>query len=103
MPSLHVALLLLWGVGAIAFVMPLVVGLLRVERLRTHGRPWPLSSLPSSVDVLLHDEVRVPITCGVRRPLIALPVDAPQWAEPDLRRVLLHELEHVRRRDWPCT
>jgi uncharacterized protein (TIGR03435 family) len=98
---------------------PLVVGLVRVQRLRRHGRPWvdssPKADLPRKADLppsprlrwprkvglYLHDEVRVPITCGVRRPLIVLPADAPEWGESDLRRVLLHELEHVRRRDWP--
>jgi uncharacterized protein (TIGR03435 family) len=101
MPTMRSALLLLWGAGALVFLAPLVVGLVRVRRLRTHGRQWARSSVPASVHLLLHDEVRVPITCGVRRPVIALPADAPQWAESDLRRVLLHEMEHVRRRDWP--
>src|SRR5262245_55958716 len=100
MPSTQTSLLLLWAVGATAFMTPLVTGLLGIRRLRACGRPWANASLPSSVDVVLHDQLRVPVTCGVRRPLIALPADAPQWTESDLRRVLLHELEHVRRRDW---
>ena len=101
MPSMRVALLLLWGTGVIVFIAPLTAGLFRLRRVRAHGRPWVLASLPSSIDVLLNDELRIPIAFGVRRPVIALPGDAPQWAEADLRRVLLHELEHVRRRDWP--
>jgi uncharacterized protein (TIGR03435 family) len=104
MPSLRDALLILWATGAILFLTPLIVGLLRVQRLRRHARPWASSGkadLPVSVDVVIHEQVRAPITCGLRRPLIVLPADAPQWGESDLRRVLLHELEHVRRRDWP--
>jgi hypothetical protein len=89
------------GPSARPFVAPLIVGLFRVRRIRRHGRSWVHPALPSRVDVVLHDEVQIPNTCGVLRPVIALPVDAPQWPEPDLRRVLLHELEHVRRRDWP--
>ena len=29
-----------------------------------------------------------------------LPVDAKSWDEDDLNRAIVHELEHVRRRDW---
>ena len=101
MPSLRVSLLMLWAAGAIAFMAPLVVGLVRVRRMRTNGRPWTVSSVPSRIAIALHDDVRVPSTYGFRHPVIALPADAPQWPEADLRRVLLHEMEHVRRRDWP--
>ena len=32
--------------------------------------------------------------------MIVLPSDASEWAEADLRRALVHELEHARRGDW---
>jgi hypothetical protein len=32
--------------------------------------------------------------------VILLPIDASDWHEADLRRALIHELEHVRRGDW---
>jgi beta-lactamase regulating signal transducer with metallopeptidase domain len=32
--------------------------------------------------------------------MVALPPDATQWPASDLRRALIHELEHVRRGDW---
>jgi uncharacterized protein (TIGR03435 family) len=41
------------------------------------------------------------MTCGVLRPAIFLPADAPGWNENNLERALVHELEHVRRYDWP--
>jgi uncharacterized protein (TIGR03435 family) len=100
-PSTRVVLRLVWTTGAIAFIVPLIVGLVRVRRIRSKGRPWVNASLPSAVDVVLHDDVRVPITCGLRRPVIVLPADATRWSASDLRRVMLHEIEHVRRRDWP--
>jgi ankyrin repeat protein len=53
-----------------------------------------------SVEVLLHEEVAAPLTYGVWRPAILLPYDAREWSEEDLRRALIHELEHVRRGDW---
>ena len=40
------------------------------------------------------------MTCGFTRPAIILPVDAREWSEEAIRRALVHELEHVRRRDW---
>jgi uncharacterized protein (TIGR03435 family) len=99
--SWRVVLLAGWTLGAAGFAAPLVLGLFRLRRLRTRGRAWSHPSLPASVDLLLHDELRVPMTYGGLRPVIVLPHDAHQWSGSDLRRALLHELEHARRRDWP--
>jgi uncharacterized protein (TIGR03435 family) len=52
------------------------------------------------IDVLLHPSLPGPMTCGLIRPAILLPADAQTWALADLRRALVHELEHVRRLDW---
>ena len=40
------------------------------------------------------------MTCGVVSPVIIVPADAGEWSDEDLRRALVHELEHVRRADW---
>ena len=48
----------------------------------------------------MHDEVLAPLTCGMWRTAIVLPTDAREWSEADLRRALIHELEHARRCDW---
>jgi uncharacterized protein (TIGR03435 family) len=40
------------------------------------------------------------MTSGVARPVIVLPRDARGWDPEDLRRAVVHELEHIRRRDW---
>jgi len=52
------------------------------------------------VEVLLHDGVPGPLTCGIWRPAILLPDEACEWNEADLRRALVYELEHVRGGDW---
>ena len=44
-------------------------------------------------------EVPVPVVCGIRRPAIVLPLHAIEWSEARREAVLLHELEHIRRRD----
>jgi uncharacterized protein (TIGR03435 family) len=52
------------------------------------------------IDVLVHESIAGPMTCGVVRPAIVFPLDARTWREEDVRRALTHELEHVRRSDW---
>lgn len=100
-----------WIAGTALFLAPLALILWRLGRLRRTGLPWPemrdaLRSLAADagvnrpVDVALHEEVSSPLTFGTRNPLIVLPPDAPVWDEADLRRALVHELEHVRRCDW---
>jgi hypothetical protein len=53
-----------------------------------------------NVNIVLHEQITAPLTCGVLNPVVILPADAPDWSRPELRRALLHELEHVRRHDW---
>ena len=40
------------------------------------------------------------MTFGISRPVIVLPLDAREWSEAELRRALMHELEHIQRGDW---
>src|SRR5262249_7186561 len=82
-----------------------------VRPLRRSGIPWRRGDalgrrlaadlqLRSHVDVLLHERATGPMTWGVAHPTIVLPLDAEQWPTDALERCLVHELEHVRRRDW---
>jgi ankyrin repeat protein/beta-lactamase regulating signal transducer with metallopeptidase domain len=100
-----------WLGGALVLFISLLLACWRVSRLRRHSLPRPdLRPLAQSlaghagtrspVDILEHEDVAAPLTCGVRRPAVILPIDARGWADADLRRALVHELEHVRRRDW---
>ena len=52
------------------------------------------------MEVLLHEALPAPVTCGIVRPAIVLPPDAQAWEAEDLNRAIVHELEHVRRFDW---
>jgi hypothetical protein len=90
--------------------MPVCVSLWRLRVIRRGGAPWPegmsrlarLASTPHArqPQVLLHADLAAPITNGLLRPVITLPSSATHWSEVHLANALLHELEHVRRRDW---
>ena len=100
-----------WLAGAAVLLTQLALTLWRLRRLRRTGLPWPemraaIRSLAADagvdrpVEITLHEEVASPLTFGTRHPLIVLPPDARGWSEANLRRALVHELEHVRRCDW---
>src|SRR5262249_30933974 len=97
--------------GALLLLAQLAVDLRRLYRTRREGLLWLerrelMQSLASEcgvrrkVEVLLHEGIPGPLTFGLWRPAILLPAEACEWNEADLRRALVHELEHVRRGDW---
>ena len=100
-----------WAAGVVTILARLGAGLWRITRIRRSGLPWVTGralvctlgaecGAHRPVDVLLHEEIAAPFTAGLRSPAIVLPPDACHWPDADLRRALVHELEHVRRRDW---
>ena len=110
--SIPVALRLLWAAGALLLLAFLANALRQVRALRRSGIPWLAgqtaaealardSGIGRSLTVILHEDVPAPVTCGWIGPTIVLPMDARDWSESDLRRAFVHELEHVRRGDWP--
>ena len=108
--SFTTAVTAVWLAGIIVFLAPVAGGLWQVRRLRRSALPCregraSLQAIARDprirrrVDVLQHESLAGPMTCGVLRPAIVLPGDATTWAEPDLRRAIVHELEHIRRGD----
>lgn len=100
-----------WIAGAAFLLLSLALDLWRLGRLRRDGLPsLELRDMTRSlaaecgvrrpVEVLLHERIAAPLTCGLLRPAIMLPSDAREGGEADLCRALVHELEHVRRGDW---
>ena len=104
-------LLLVGGIaGGAIFLLPLVIGSWQIRLLRRSGWPWrhgqsvaETIAIDAGVhrrfEVLLHEGVPGPMTCGIVHPAIVLPRDAETWNEEDLNRAIVHELEHVRRAD----
>ena len=100
-----------WGVGAFVCLVPVLLTPWRLRQLRGGVRRWnhgdalarTLESalIARRVPVFLHDEDTAPLTCGIARPAILLPAAAEDWSDADIQQALVHELEHVRRGDWP--
>jgi uncharacterized protein (TIGR03435 family) len=100
-----------WIAGVALSLLPMVMGLWQVRSLRRSGLPWPHGQslverlaldggIHRRVEVLLHEALPGPMTCGVVYPAIVLSADAQTWDAENLHRAMVHELEHVRRRDW---
>lgn len=108
--SLPDLLLTTWIAGVAIFLAPLAIGLWQIRLFRRSGSRWPrgqalaetiarAAGVRRHVEILLHERVPGPMTCGMVHPAIALPRDAESWSEEDLSRALVHEMEHVRRGD----
>jgi beta-lactamase regulating signal transducer with metallopeptidase domain/ankyrin repeat protein len=91
----------LWALGAGAFLVYTLAGVLITHRLRRRAVlvPAPLPSVAGCIAVAHSPDVTTPFVSGVFRPLILVPAGAANWSPERLRVVLLHELAHVRRRD----
>jgi uncharacterized protein (TIGR03435 family) len=103
-------LLVVWGVGAGICLVPVLLTPWRLRQLRGKARRWSRGDAllreiaPSAahrVAVFLHDDETAPLMCGIARPVILMPAGATGWSDVDVERALAHELEHVRRADWP--
>ena len=100
-----------WLAGTIAFLIPVAAVLWRLSMIRRTGLPtaWRRDEVAQlarergvrkPVEVVEHEAVPGPMTFGVYRPVIVLPPDAREWSDAELRRALMHELEHIQRGDW---
>jgi|GEM_PF-3235084 len=103
----------LWMAGVVLLLGRLAWAVLAVRRLSRQSTPAVHSgvttvfsdlkdrvSLKRPVRIAFHHRVRIPMVWGLRRPTILLPEEAGQWPAARLRVVLLHELAHVKHRDY---
>ena len=108
LPALLVAV---WALGACLFLLRIAVGVWQMRRIRRAAAPWNGGqaivdaiageiAVGRRVDALLTAAVPGPVTCGIVRHTIILPGEALSWTAGDLRRAVVHELEHVSRLDW---
>lgn len=103
-----IALACLYLAGAVAVALHLFLARWRLLRLLRAATPltsieWRArleraaraAGLERPVRLVMSPRVRVPMTWGVRRPVLALPADASQWEPSHLHAALVHELSHV--------
>ena len=103
-----------WIVGGGLVLLRAGWGILALGRVRRRGRrigdPSLLRALdtaarhagvdPGRIELLVSDELGVPATWGVRRPMVVLPSRIARAPGRLRDTVLLHELLHVRRQAW---
>ena len=109
--SLAFWLRMAWLLGSMALLAPIARTLRRARRIRRHATRWARgkaltrtlardAGVSRAIDTLLRADARAPLTLGLRHPTIVLPMEAVDWSDDDLRRALVHEIEHIRRYDW---
>jgi beta-lactamase regulating signal transducer with metallopeptidase domain len=103
---------LIWLAGFLAVMTRLLVGTFKVWKIARRAEPltdryWAKLlddqtaelGLSGRIAMLKTRQVTMPMTWGVFRPVVLLPMDADDWSEECSRIVLLHELAHIKRRD----
>jgi beta-lactamase regulating signal transducer with metallopeptidase domain len=105
--------LLAWAMGALAVLLPVLIGVRETRRLLRGSQPvtdpsWGELLKEGRAQLSLHRPVRlvraagetIPMAWGWRRPVVLLPASAEGWSAARKRIVLRHELAHVKRGDW---
>jgi TonB family protein len=104
--------LALVGIGMLARVMWLAIGIIRVRFIVGAAHAEPAleallvelnASLGTRAILLITDDLDGPATVGVRQPVVLLPRAVVGMPPAVQRAVVCHELVHVMRRDWVQT
>jgi beta-lactamase regulating signal transducer with metallopeptidase domain/Flp pilus assembly protein TadD len=103
-----------WTVGVLFVLSRLGAGLLRMrwvarnaERVRDSDLLRILDECGDTLNLrfrpllLSSDKAGVPLVWGWLRPVLIVPREFLGWSSARMRAVMLHELGHLRRNDWP--
>jgi TonB family protein len=98
----------IYGAGVAARVAWLLLGALRLRRIRARSTPAAVSADLDDVRMAVAPraefrwtrDVAQPVACGLRRPVVLLPREFDGLGADAQRSVACHELLHVARRDW---
>ena len=107
---------LVWAAGLCLLLLRLGLGLLSASRITREGKPvidpvWRvlmdrfLSAIGLTRPIRLksHDNVIVPLTWGLIKPVILIPSDHQSWSQDQKSSALFHELSHIKRADFLVT
>lgn len=102
-PHLHIdvtlALLVLWAAGAVLLLLQIAFGALFLMRVRNRATAITDPACDRHISLLVSDDIDVPVTWGILRPIVVLPREASEWSPARRELVLRHELAHVARHD----
>lgn len=84
-----------WALGVGVALWPLLTGLIRIASLTARA-----TADVREPGVRWSAEIAGPITWGVVRPVVLLPIEAAAWPPSDRAAALAHERAHVARGDW---
>jgi beta-lactamase regulating signal transducer with metallopeptidase domain/Flp pilus assembly protein TadD len=103
-----------WALGAALVLARLLVGLLRMRGIVHSGNELTDPALLRILDecrealnlkarprLVASARVEVPLVMGWLRPVLVVPTEFTAWDDDRVRAVLLHELGHLKRNDWP--
>ncbi len=98
-------LVVLWGIGAIVFLIRALVRLALLYRCAWRASPvvpeeWSSDGVVPPVALRESPAFASPLTLGVFLPTILLPWRWRDWSAMERALILQHELAHVRRRDF---
>jgi uncharacterized protein (TIGR03435 family) len=89
--------LALYVIGAVVLIARMLRGLALSRRLRRRTARTGMTI--DGIEIRVSTSISAPVTLGLLRPIIVLPVDWREWDAITLQSVLAHERSHVRRRD----
>ena len=87
------AVVALYVTISIILLLRIGVGLAIGDRLRRRSTPTALNQVRES------NELSAPVTLGIVRPVVVLPLEWQEWDQGTLEAVLAHERSHVQRWD----
>ncbi|MDV6030302.1 MAG: hypothetical protein F9B45_09380 [Phycisphaera sp. RhM] len=109
--SIALIVSVIYGVGFLSWLARIVVSGLRLRRFARHSIPFSREhralaqfcaarlGLRSPPQCRVSTDVSMPLTFGVIRPIVLVPIDFQSFTVDQQRHCLLHEMAHVARRD----
>lgn len=107
--SISQILITIWLVGCLFLLLKFSFGLYLLRKITINSKPFLLpkslqkykaNRTKRTVRILVNSTIKTPMTWGGFQPVILLPSAAKSWSELELKTVLIHELNHIKRNDY---